>query len=371
MSFLTKKFVLITLVTLGAAGALAWPKIATASKAADTKAVPAASGASAPLRVKTFTVGTRSFQERINVTGSLRAEEGVDLQVEVSGKIVTINFVEGTAVKKGDLLLKINDSELQAQLNRAIYRRQIAELKETRLRSLLKSGGVPQQDYDASLNELNVQRSEVELINAQVAKTEIRAPFDGVIGLRFVSEGAFITATSQAPIRIATLQAMAKIKVDFSLPERYAHRVKVGTPITFTLNGSDQVHHGEIYAIEPRIDLTTRTLQLRALCPNPDNQLIPGAFANVECPLSSISDAILIPSIAVVPGLSEKNVYVVKDGKAIRKPVELGTRTESEVLILKGLAPGEQLITSAIQQMRNGLPVQAMETTAKPADSKS
>jgi len=358
------KSILITTAILAVGTPLAWPKLRPVlfpdKKTTEAKTA----GPIAPaLRVSTVTVKPETFSETITVTGSLRAEEGVDLQVEVSGKVVSINFVEGSTVKKGDLLLKINDTELQAMLARAVYRKQIVELKEARIAPLLKNGGVPQQDYDAIVNDLNVQKAEVDLINAQIAKTEVRAPFDGIIGLRFVSEGAFITATSTAAARIATLQAINNLKIDFNIPERYSGRIKVGTPIAFSVVGGLMKFKGAVYAIEPRIDVATRTILLRALCPNPENALIPGAFASVECPLSSIDNAILVPSLAVIAGLSEKNVYVVKDGKAVRRPVETGTRTEVSIHILSGLAPGEQVITSGIQQLRAGLAVQVSEST--------
>ena len=369
---LSTKSTLLTIAVVAIGVGFAWPKIRplllpTKGKT-EAKGTPPAAPA---LRVNAVTIKPEVFAETITVTGSLRAEEGVDLQVEVSGKVVSINFAEGSTVKKGDLLLKINDTELQAMLARAIYRKQIVELKEQRIAPLLKNGGVPQQDYDAIVNDLNVQKSEIDLINAQIAKTELRAPFDGIIGLRFVSEGTFITATSTAAARIATLQAIKNLKIDFNIPERYSGRIKVGTPITFSVVGGLTKFKGAVYAIEPRIDVATRTILLRALCPNLDNALIPGAFASVECPLSSIDNAILLPSIAVIAGLAEKNVFVVKDGKAVRRPVETGTRTETTIHILSGLAPGEQVITSAIQQLRSGLAVQVAPDGAPPAAARA
>lgn len=318
---------------------------------------PGGGSSGAPLHVTTVTVKPVLYAETVTATGSLRAEEGVELQAEVSGKIVAINFREGTRVKEGDLLLKINDADLRATLSRATSRKQLADLKERRLAVLLKDGGVRQEDYDTAVNEVNVQKAEMELTQAQIAKTEIRAPFDGVIGLRFVSEGAFITATANNTVRIATLQAIDHLKIDFSLPEKYAFRLRAGSPITFTVAGGDQRYSGEIYAFEPRIDVATRTVLVRALCPNEGARLLPGAFANVEMTLAQIEDAILVPSVAVVPGLNEKNVFVVEDGKAVRRPVETGTRTETAVQILAGLKPGDVVITSGIQQLRAGLPV--------------
>jgi membrane fusion protein (multidrug efflux system) len=352
---------------------LAWPKLATAKKGDTGK--PAASTTAAGTAVSGLKVTTRSvspvpFIETVRSTGTLRAKESIDLQVEVSGKVTAISFTEGGKVKKGDLLVKINDVELQASLARATYRHEILVMTEQRMKSLLEDGGVPRHEYDAALNEVNVLKAEIDLAKALIAKTEIRAPFDGEIGLRFVSEGAFITATSNAPTRIATLQSIDQIKVDFSVPEKYGSRIKTGVPVSFSVEDGSKTYHGEIYAIERRVDVTTRTILVRAILPNSDGQLIPGSFANVECPLSSAGSAILVPSETVVPGTKGKTVFVAVDGKAQSRMITVGTRTQSEVQIVDGLAPGDQLIISNIQQLRDGLKVQAV-TEKPPANARA
>lgn len=321
-----------------------------ATKSGDKKA---GAAAAAPLRVTAVTVAAAPLAEQIEATGTLRADEGVELQAEVNGKIVFLHIEEGARVAKGDLLLKLNDADLRATLQRAVWKRDLAELKERRLARLLESSSVKQEDYDAALNELNVQRAEVALTEALIAKTEVRAPFDGVVGLRFVSEGAFVNATT----RIATLQNVDRIKVDFSVPERYAGRVPTNAPVKFKVPGNERVYTGRIIAIEPRIDAGTRTVSLRAVGENPDGRLVPGGFASVQVTMTEISDAIQVPAAAVVPGLADKTVYVIVDGKAQRRVVQTGTRSETSVLILSGLKPGEQVITSGLQQMRAGIPV--------------
>lgn len=313
------------------------------------------------MRVNAVKVAPQRLAEKIGATGTLRAEEGVELQAEINGKVIQVALREGARVKRGDLLVKLNDADLRAQLTRAVFRRELAEIKERRLSKLLESQSVKQEDYDAAVSDLNVQRAEVELAEAQIGKTEIRAPFDGIVGLRFVSEGAFVNATS----RIATLQSLDRVKVDFSVPEKYSPRIKMGTTITFTVAGLDKKFQGEIYASDPRVDPATRTVLLRAICPNNDGQLLPGTFANVEFTLSELADAILVPSMAVVPGVSEKYVFVVQDGKAVRKNVQVGTRTETSVQILEGLAPGDLVITSGIQQLRGGLAVNVFEAAGE------
>lgn len=312
-----------------------------------------------PLRVSSVVVQSAPFTEVVTSTGTLRAEESVELQAEINGKIIAINFSEGTRVAKGALLVKFNDADLRASHARAKHRRQLAGLREARITMLFKDGIANQEDFDTASSELEVQDAEVALIEAQIAKTEIRAPFDGVVGLRFVSEGAFVNAAT----RIATLQRLENLKVDFSVPEKYSGRIRLGSAVTFRIAGGDRTFEGEIYAFDPKIDTSTRTVLIRALCPNREQKLLPGAFASVEFPLAQIDDAILIPSVAVVPGLSEMNVFVWHEGKAERRRVELGTRTESTVQILAGLKPGEIVLTSGLQQLRSG---QEVLTDARP-----
>lgn len=367
----TLRRVLWALAGLAIVTVIAWPKVAPVFHAAAAErrggqpVAPSATAkpstpARAPLRVSAVTVRSARLAETVTATGTLLAEEGVELQAETNGKVVAIRFTEGARVRKGELLVKLNDADLLATHSRAKYRKQLAVLRERRIAQLLKQGVARQEEYDMALNELNVQDAEIELTEALIAKTEIRAPFDGVVGLRYVSEGSFVNAAT----RIATLQRIDRLKVDFSVPEKYAARVRVGSPIRLNVAGGEGSFAGAIYAIDPRIDTATRTLLIRALCPNPDGRLLPGAFANVGVTLAELSDALLVPAIAVVPGLQEKNVFVVKDGKAERRAVQTGTRMESTVHILSGLASGDVVITSGLQQLRPGQEVEVIDLEA-------
>jgi membrane fusion protein (multidrug efflux system) len=324
--------------------------VADKSSAAGASGARSKSGGSVPLKVATFLVKPAPFAEIVTSTGTLRAEESVELQPEINGKVIAINFSEGSRVRKGALLVKLNDADLRATLASAMLRRELAMLRERRMAQVLKLGVARQEDYDTALSELNVQNAAIDLTLAQIAKTEIRAPFDGVVGLRYVSEGAFVSAAT----RIATLQRLDTLKIDFSLPEKYAGRIGIGTPITFSVAGADHKFQGEIYAIDPRIDSATRTILIRAVCANRGGRVLPGAFANVETILTQLQDALLVPAVAVVPGLNEKDVFVIKDGKAERRPVQMGTRTETTVHIISGLKPGDLVITSGLQQMHEG-----------------
>ena len=334
------------------------PAAWTLSKSSGADKPPANSAArkatAAALRVTGIVVQSIPFTESISANGTLRAEESVELQTEVNGKIAAINFAEGQRVAQDDLLVKIDDSSLQASLRRAQARRELAGFREQRLARLVEEGGVSKQDYDESRGELAVLDAEVDFIRADIKKTEIRAPFDGVAGIRFVSVGSYVNPAA----RIATLQGITNLKVDFSVPERYAPRVRAGDPMRFTVAGSQQVYTGEVYAVEPRIDVATRSALLRALCRNPDGSLLPGIFARVEYTVQQSEASLLVPAIAVMSGLEERSLFIARDGKAERVQVVTGARTDSKVQILQGLAPGDIVLTSGIQQLRTGTAVQ-------------
>ena len=381
------KRILWTLALVAAVGALAAVKVlpkheprgAAAAKASESRVDGRASGASsasAPralksggrgdaLGVSTVIVQPGRLVESVTSTGSLRAEESVELQAEINGKVTAINFTEGARVRRGDLLVKLNDAEARATLAGAAYRQELSVLREKRFATLLKQGVARQEEYDTALNEVNIQKAQTELIHAQIAKTEIRAPFDGVVGLRYVSEGALINAAT----RVATLQRLDKLKIDFSIPEKYSTRIRVGSPVTFTVAGSQKTFHGNIYAYDPRIDAATRTVTIRAVCPNPEGRLLPGAFATITLTLRQLENAILVPAVAVIPEMNEKSVFVVSDGKAERRVVETGARLETVVHVVTGLEPGDVVITSGLQQMRSGQAVRVANHDALTRDS--
>lgn len=313
-------------------------------------------GPGAALPVKVFVAKPETLSNVVISTGSILANEEVELRSEVAGKIVQINFREGAAVSKGDLLVKINDAELQAQLRRAESKVKVAEDKEFRQRSLLDRNLISQEEYDNTFNELNSSKADYDLIKAQIDKTEIRAPFSGIVGLRSVSEGSFVSTTTV----IARLQNLSNLKVDFSIPERYSNMVRVGDKLDFRISGNKDYYAATVYAIEPRIDPSTRTLQIRAMC-SAYRDLIPGAFANVQLRLKETLDAILVPSVAIVPELKGQRVYLYKDGTVVPQNVEIGIREETRVQILSGLNVGDTVITSGILQIRPGLKVSVSE----------
>jgi membrane fusion protein (multidrug efflux system) len=351
------KNTLLCAVALAGVAVLAVPKIFSGeSPTKPEKNHDSARPSAAAAMVSMEVIASTSFVETVVATGTLRAEEGVELQAESTGKVVAITFTEGSTVHKGDVLLKLNDADLVATRSRARYRRELAVLKEQRVAQLLKQGIARQEEYDTALSDLHVQDAEIALTEAQIAKTEVRAPFGGVVGLRYVSEGAYLTAAT----RVATLQRLERLKVDFSVPEKYATRVRVGDIVRLTVAGVAQRLQCSIYAIDPRIDTATRTVLVRALCPNRDQRLLPGAFANASLTLGKVENAVLVPAIAIVPGLDSKTVFVVQEGKAQLRTVVTGTRLDDRVQILSGLAPGEIVVTSGVLQLSPGLDVRPL-----------
>ncbi len=307
--------------------------------------------------VKAHIVNYETLNNRVFATGTILANEEVELRSEVSGKITQILFKEGSFVNKGDLLVKINDADLQAQLRRAETKVKLSRDKEFRQRQLREGNLISQEEYDNTVSELNVNIADYELIKAQIDKTEIRAPFSGIIGLRSVSEGSFVTTSNV----IARLQNLSTLKIDFSIPERYSSVVNVGDELEFKISGSSNLYKAKVYAIEPKIDPTTRTLQIRAICSAYNRELVAGAFANVELKLKEINNAILIPTVSIVPEMKGQRVYIVKNGVVVPQPVEIGIRGETRVQVLSGLSVGDTVITSGILLLRPGLKVKISE----------
>lgn len=306
------------------------------------------------LRVSGYVVEPQALDDRILTTGTLRANEEVELVSETSGRVTGIYFEEGSRVARGQLLLRINDAELQAERERLQYEVALAEQREERQRQLLERGGVSQEEYDDVRNRVNVLRAEEQLLEARIEKTRVHAPFSGTIGLRNVSEGDYLSQQS----RIATLRSIQPIKIDFTIPERYAGRVQDGQEIVFQVEGIERPFRGTIYAIEPSISASTRALELRAEAPNTDGRLLPGAFASIEVVFDRIEGALVVPSVAVLAEREGAQVFVVENGQAQRRSVRTGIRTDSTVQVVEGLSPQDTVLTSSLQQLRAGQPVQ-------------
>lgn len=351
----TKHIFYITLVVL--LGALVVYRL-TQSKGSKTAGGPAAGapgkgGATPPTNVDGIVVTGESFANSLAVSGSIEANEQVQIRSEVSGLVTGIYFKEGTNVSKGQLLLKINDRELQAQLSQALTKQKLAAETEYRAGELLKKEAISKEEYDVALADLRSLQSQTQLARAQLAKTQIRAPFSGKIGLRTVSSGEYLTPSTA----VANLVSINPVKITFSVPEKYSGQIKLNTEIYFNVAGSDKKYTAKVYAIEPSIDMTTRTLQLKATAANPSGELLPGSFAKIDLPLSNVSNAILIPTEAVIPVLKGKKVFVSEQGKAKEVMVETGTRTDKSVLITSGLSVGDTVLTTGMMSLKPETPV--------------
>lgn len=284
-------------------------------------------------------------------TGTLKADEEVDLSFETSGKIVSINFEEGSHVKKGNLLAKINDRPLQAQLEKLEVQLKMAEAKEFRQRSLLDRDAISKESYDQMLTDVQSIKADINLIKARISETELRAPFDGIIGLRYLSEGSYTTTAT----KIVRLVKISPLKLDFSISEKYSSEIKIGFPLTFNIDG--KIYNASVYAIDPKIDMDTRVINLRALYPNKNEELKPGGYASILLVMSEINNAISIPSEAVIPELDGEKVYIFKKGKAHQVKISMGLRTESKLQVVDGLKFGDTLLITGIMQLRQNLPI--------------
>ena len=351
------------LVALAIAAVIAAPKLLDLRRTSSTPGE--VSTTDVALRVRAYRVEPTELTERLSTTGTVRANEEVEIVSEISGKVSSIQFEEGSRVAEGQLLLKIDDSELLAERQRALYRVELAERDEARQKQLLDDGVISRESYDVALGELNVLRAELQLIEAQLLKTEIRAPFNGIIGLRWVSPGSFLSPQT----RIASLKDLDPVKLDFTVPEKYSALMKVGDGISFAVEGSNRTFQGTIYAVEPGIDASTRSLRVRARCPNSDGTLVPGAFANVDLVLRSVADALTVPSIAVIPELGGKKVFVYEDGLAQPRSIETGIRSHDEVQVTSGLVEGDIVITTGLLQLQPGAEVEIDEVETETGSS--
>ncbi|KAA6340856.1 Toluene efflux pump periplasmic linker protein TtgG [termite gut metagenome] len=305
------------------------------------------------LNVNALIIKQQALTDEISERGRLIADEEVDLSFETSGKITEINFNEGSTVQKGQLLAKVNDASLQAQLKRLEVQLKLAQDRVFRQNALLEKDAVSKEAYEQVQTDLETLRADIELIKANIALTELHAPFEGVIGLRQISEGAY---ASPATV-IAKLTKLSPLKLEFSVPERYASQIKNRTKVNFNIEGELNTFNAQVYAAESKIEATTNSLTIRALYPNSNGKLLPGRAASLKIKLHEISNAIAIPSEAIVPEMGQDKVFLYKSGKAYPVTITKGLRTDALVQVLNGLNTGDTLITSGTLQLRTGLDV--------------
>jgi len=305
------------------------------------------------MEVNGMIANTSILDQAYSYTGTLLANEEVELRPEISAKVTGINFKEGSTVRKGDKLVKMFDADLQAQLKKVQLQIELAEKELSRKKELFQIKGISQEEFDVSENKLNTLKAEKDLLAAQISKTELIAPFSGIVGLRKVSEGAFVSNSTV----ITTLQQLDPIKVEFAVPEKFLSELAVGKEINFTVESSEDIFNAKIYATESKIDADTRSIKIRAICPNSSMKLFPGLFANIKLNYSPQKETLVIPARAVFPVLKGEQVFMVKGGKATPVDIKTGFRDGTQVEVLQGIAAGDTIVMSGLLQIKEGMPV--------------
>lgn len=356
------KYIVYTLIIVGV-GVLVYYRISENSAKKNEQGGGGKDGKKPPMSVNGVVVAPQEFSNTLSLSGSIEANEQVEIRSEVSGIAEKIFFTEGSKVSQGQVLVKINDVELRAQAGAARTRQNLAAENERRARLLLQKEAISQEEYDIASADFKTAQAQTQLINAQIAKTSIRAPFSGTIGLRNISPGTYVTSATL----IASLVNSNQIKITFSIPEKYASQMKLNSKISFTVAGTTQNFEAKIYAIEPAVDVATRTLRVRALAQNSDGKLLPGTFANVALPLEKVEGAFVIPTEAIVPIQGGKKVFIAKNGQADEVMVQTGTRTDKDIVVLSGLKAGDTVLTTGVLTLKKETPVKVSVTkNAKP-----
>lgn len=340
------KYLVITLLVLVLGGMIGYR--ITKNKAENEKGNDK-NGKKPPMIVSAVVVKPQDFSNTISLSGSIEANEQIEIHSEVSGIVESISFTEGSQVSKGQVLLKVNDIELRAQLVQAKTKESLASENERRAKLLLQKEAISQEEYDIAGADYRTAKAQTQLIQAQIGKTSVRAPFSGKIGLRNISPGTYVTPTTL----IANLVNTNPLKITFSIPEKYASEITIGSPITFSVPNMTEKFTAKIYALEPGIELATRTLKIRALTENSSGKLLPGTFANIDLSLRNIKDAIIIPTEAIVPVQDGKKVFIANHGRAKEVKVETLARTDKDVVITSGLKIGDTVLTSGVMSLKD------------------
>ncbi|WP_420102317.1 efflux RND transporter periplasmic adaptor subunit [Bosea sp. (in: a-proteobacteria)] len=301
--------------------------------------------------VEVAAVEVMTVNEEVEALGTLAADESIVIAPEIAGRVVALGFREGERVKAGQELVKLDTAILDAELKQAMADLGLARDTNDRLKGLVSRGSGTQVALDESAARLASSEARVQLAKAKLAQSTLVAPFNGVVGLRSVGIGDYVSVGKQ----LITLTNIDPIKIDFRVPEIYLSRVKVGQPVQVRVDAApDKPFAGKIFAIDPVVDVNGRAIRLRATVPNPDLALKPGLFARLSIIVDQRENAIVVPEMAVVPDGIGKMIYVAENGKARRVPVELGKRLPGKVEVVGGLKPGMQIVTAGQMRLRDG-----------------
>lgn len=358
-----KKLLALALIVVVAVGAYLFQrKGAQAPVAAVAAPGPAKAGGGMPVEAEVLR--SERLAREIIAVGSLRSDESVKLSPEIAGRIHSIHFSEGQAVRTGDLLFRLDDSVHAAELQQAQASLRLATSDHDRAQELFARKLVSVRERDAAAARLDMDRATVALAEARLAKTRIRAPFNGVAGLRSVSPGDYVTPGQS----LAPLEALSILKADFRLSEAALSAIRIGQSLNLEVDAfPGDIFPGTVYAIDPKLSEDTRSVGVRARVPNADRRLRPGLFARVKLVISEKPQALLVSEQAIVPQGDKLFVYVIDEGKAALRPVELGMRTNGRVEIVKGLSEGDTVITAGIQKIGPGSAVMPINLAPPPA----
>ena len=345
-------FVGIILLILGM---IFYPKIKNSfvSNNEQTPAPSMGSPRSQSLSVNAVVLKPQSLNDVFRTKGVLLPDEEVDLTFETSGKITELNFKEGSFVNKGQLLAKVNDAPLQAELKKLESQLPLAQERVYRQRTLLAKDAVSQEAFETVTTELDKLKADIELVKARIAQTELRAPFSGMIGLRMVSEGAY----ASPQVMISKLTKISPLKIEFSVNERQESEIVDGTKLSFTVENDLNTYVASVYAVETSLEASTLSLKARARYSNPGGKMKPGRSANIEIQLREITNTLVIPSMSSIAEMGQDIAYTYNNGKAHRVVLTKGLRTASSVQVLEGLSIGDTLLTTGVMQLRDGMNV--------------
>ncbi|MFN8257381.1 MAG: efflux RND transporter periplasmic adaptor subunit [Bacteroidales bacterium] len=305
------------------------------------------------LEIEVFVIKSGVLDNVIKTTGNILPAEMVELKTEIAGRIEKLNIQEGKRVSEGTVLVQIDDSELQAQLRKLQAELKLAEENEKRQRELLSINGISKVEYDDAFTKLETTKADIDLTNSKIRKSKIIAPFNGTIGLRNVSPGAYVSVGTT----ISQLVQLDPLKIEFYVPEKYASFIKEGMPVQFTIVGSEKPYTARVYAYQSQITKDSRALAVRAILPNPNGELIPGAFADLQLELEKIDKATMVPSYCIVPMLNGQNLYVIKNGQVTIVPIQTGIRTSEQTQIIAGAADGDTVAASGLLAIKDKMPV--------------